>query len=116
MLEGRIEVDNGREELEQEKKKVASGEVTAAEHAANEKKQKERADEVEADRAELSPERNELIDEVVDGHQELSEREKQLAAEEKKVAAGTVDEQTHAAERRGVRGSSASRCTRPPTS
>ncbi|MFD1532959.1 hypothetical protein ACFSCY_26395, partial [Pseudonocardia aurantiaca] len=96
VLEGRIKADNNREQLAQEKKKVSAGEVSAAQHAKNQRESRQRAEQLAADRAQLSPERNDLIDEVVDGHQELTAREKQLAAEEKKVAAGTVDKRTHA--------------------
>ncbi len=96
VLEGRIEVDNSKDRLAEEKKKVTSGEVSAAQYKKDEAEHEELTRQVEADRAELSPERVELVDEVVDGHQELSEREAELTAEEKKVAAGAADKKTHA--------------------
>ncbi|HEY4419924.1 MAG TPA: hypothetical protein VGN22_10415, partial [Pseudonocardia sp.] len=96
VLEGRIEVDQSKAALAAEKKKVASGEVTKAAYAKDEKKHQQLAKQVAADRAELSPERAELVDEVVDGHRELTAQEKRLAAEEKKVAAGTVTKKAHA--------------------
>ncbi len=95
VLEDRIEVDNSKEELEQERQKVAAGTTTqadydkkAAEHAELEKK-------AAKDRAEASEDDVELVDEVVDGHHELSKREKELAEEEKKVAAGSASEASH---------------------
>ncbi|GAA1325786.1 hypothetical protein [Pseudonocardia xinjiangensis] len=96
VLEGRIKVDQSKARLAAEKKKVASGEVTKAAYAKDEKKHQQLAKQVAAERAELSPERAELVDEVVDGHRALTAREKQLAAEEKKVAAGTVTKKAHA--------------------
>ena len=95
VLEGRIELDDSATRLADEEQKVASGEVTAEQHAKNKAEHDELTRRVEADRAELSPERVELVDEVIDGHRELSEREAQLAAEAQQVAAGAVDQASH---------------------
>ncbi|OLT23617.1 hypothetical protein BJF78_32055 [Pseudonocardia sp. CNS-139] len=95
VLEGRIELDESEEDLAEQKKKAASGEISKADYATSEKEHEEREQQYEADRAELSPERAELVDEVVDGHRDLTEREQQLAAEEKKVAGGTVTKKAH---------------------
>ncbi|MEN3268152.1 MAG: mucin9, partial [Pseudonocardia sp.] len=97
VLNGEIKVDKSTAALAAEKKKVASGAVSKATYAKHEAAHKKLVKSVEADRAELSPERAELIDEVIDGQRGLAKTESALAAEQKKVKAGTVTVAVHKA-------------------
>ncbi|MBC3191885.1 DUF4781 domain-containing protein [Pseudonocardia sp. C8] len=99
VLQGRIEVAQGRESLKKDKREVEAGTLERAtyrRHVAEQRKLEERVD---ADAATLSPDRAAQVDEVVDGHQQLDREQAELAAERKQVEAGTLDRDTYAAHR-----------------
>ena len=71
-LNDRIAADQGAKDLAAAKKDADAGKMTAADYAAEEKAQSQRADKAAAARQQIDDDDAQLVDDVVDGHAELS--------------------------------------------